>query len=105
PPRVPEDVVRFGLRARMLSASAVLTAIVAGVLASLLVAIGDLRGAQRDARRSDEIAAAANDLERLAIDLETGQRGFIITGQESFLAPWAKARRGIPGKERALASP
>jgi CHASE3 domain sensor protein len=40
------------------------------------------------ARHSEEVLATANQLERLVVDLETGGRGFVITGQERFLEPW-----------------
>ena len=46
---------------------------------------------------------AANQLERLVIDLETGQRGFVITGQERFLGPWRAARVAVPGQASTLA--
>ena len=29
-------------------------------------------------------------------DAETGERGFLITGEESFLAPYAAAQREVP---------
>ena len=32
--------------------------------------------------------AAANEIEKLAIDLETGERGFLITGRDEFLEPY-----------------
>jgi CHASE3 domain sensor protein len=40
--------------------------------------------------------AAAIQLERLVIDLETGQRGFVFTGQEQFLQRWRDARSPFP---------
>jgi len=40
-------------------------------------------------------------LERV-IDLETGGRGFIVTGEDRFLEPWYAARRTLPGDLRAL---
>jgi CHASE3 domain sensor protein len=36
------------------------------------------------------------------VDLETGQRGFVITGQEQFLEPWRTARTALPEQARAL---
>src|SRR5581483_775034 len=97
-----EEGVRVGLNGRMLAASLLLAAIVAAAFAVLVLAIGSLRGASREAQRGDRVAAAANDLERLAIDLETGERGFVVTGRQSFLRPWEEARRQIPAKERTL---
>ncbi len=40
--------------------------------------------------------ATANQLERLVVDLETGGRGFVITGQERFLEPWQAAQATLP---------
>lgn len=40
----------------------------------------------------------ANHLEKLLVDLETGPRGFIITGEEKFLEPWQDAQNLIPGQ-------
>ena len=56
--------------------------------------------------------AAANQLERLVIDLETGQRGFVFTGQEQFLQPGGTPGRpsrgnrdvdGYPGERQSVA--
>src|SRR6266498_3653979 len=55
------------------------------------------------ARHSQEVLVAANQLERLVIDLETGQRGFVITGQERFLGPWRAAQIAVPGQASTLA--
>ena len=37
-----------------------------------------------------------NSLERLVIDMETGQRGFQLTDEERFLEPWEAARVAFP---------
>jgi signal transduction histidine kinase len=96
--------MRVGLNARMLAASMLVAAIVAGTFVALLLAISGLRDASRQAQRSDQITAAANQLERSAIDLETGERGYVITGQQRFLKPWETARSVIPAQERELGS-
>lgn len=36
------------------------------------------------------VIANANQLAKLVVDMETGQRGFIITGEENFLEPYLK---------------
>lgn len=94
--------MKGGLTRRVVLASGLLALVVAGAFAILVAAIGDLRDAARQARDSEEVLAAANQLERLLIDLETGQRGFVITGDESFLDPWLEARRAFPPQARAL---
>ena len=44
----------------------------------------------------------ANRLERLVVDLETGQRGFVITGQDRFLQPWREAQVALPAQASNL---
>lgn len=39
-------------------------------------------------RHTDQVIAAANALIKAAIDTETGERGFVITQTDSFLAPY-----------------
>ena len=91
-----------GLTARMLTASGLVVLVVAAVFAVLLGAIGALRGSSRLAEHSDEVIAVANKLEKLVLDTETGARGYVITGQTSFLEPWTAARAAIPGQVARL---
>jgi len=86
----------------MIAASAVLSIIVAAAFAGLLLAIDDVRDAERRVKHSEEVLVAANALERLVLDLETGQRGFLLTGEQRFLEPWRDARRGFPVRARRL---
>src|SRR6266542_3679314 len=90
----PVAGVRGGLTGRMVVGSGLLLVVVGVAFAVLLVSVAELRTATRLARHSQEVLVAANQLERLVIDLETGQRGFVITGQERFLGPWRGARPG-----------
>jgi signal transduction histidine kinase len=48
------------------------------------------------------VIATANRLERLLIDLESSQRGFVITQDERFLAPLRKARAAYPAVSARL---
>jgi signal transduction histidine kinase len=84
--------VKGGLTRRMVVASGLLTLLIAAAFVILLLSIADLRDSAHRARHSEEVLAAVNELERLVIDLETGQRGFVITGDERFLQPWDAAR-------------
>jgi signal transduction histidine kinase/ActR/RegA family two-component response regulator len=61
----------------------------------------DARATERDAAR---VTSAIGVTERLVIDLETGQRGFVITGDPEFLQPWTTARRMLPARLAALRS-
>jgi CHASE3 domain sensor protein/GAF domain-containing protein len=86
----------------MVVASGLLALIVGAAFAVLLLSVADLRDAARLAKHSEEVLTTANQLERLVVDLETGQRGFIITGQEGFLEPWRAARAALPGVSSRL---
>src|SRR3954447_24458393 len=85
----------MGLRGRVIIASVVLAAIVGGIFAILIVAIGELRDSSDAARHSEQVLAAANRLERRVIDLETGLRGLLLTRDERFLAPFRSAQAAV----------
>jgi signal transduction histidine kinase len=85
--------VRGGLTSRAIAASVALALLVGVAFAVLVRAIAEERDSAAAATRSQEMIALANRLERLVLDLETGQRGFLIVGQERFLEPWSDARR------------
>ncbi len=87
---------------RTVAAGAVLALIVGGAFAVLLASIADLRDVRLREQRSAEVLTMANRLERLIIDMETGQRGFALTGQEDFLRPWREAVAAFPGQASAL---
>ena len=91
-----------GLTRRMAVASGLLALVVSAAFVVLLISVEDLRTSERLALHSQEVLTAANQLERLVVDVETGQRGFVITGKERFLAPWRDARRALPGASQRL---
>jgi signal transduction histidine kinase len=97
-----EAEVTGGLTRRMVVVSGLLALIIGTGFAVLLVSVADLRTTERRARHSEQVLAAANQLERLVIDLETGQRGFAITSQEHFLQPWRAAQIAVPGQASTL---
>jgi signal transduction histidine kinase len=77
-------------------ACGLLLVIVAAAFAVLLVAIDGMRDSANQSDHSQAELTAAGALERRVVDLEAGERGFVITGRERFLAPWNAARRTIP---------
>jgi signal transduction histidine kinase len=86
----------------MAVASVVLALLVGAAFAVLLIAISDLRTSGRLLAHSRSTNAAADRLEGLVIDLETGVRGYVIARQERFLKPWKAARAAFPSRARAL---
>jgi signal transduction histidine kinase len=86
----------------MFVASGLLALIVGAAFAILLSSVADLQQAEERATKSHDVLVTANRLERLAVDLETGQRGFVITGQRRFLEPWYTARATFMGQAETL---
>jgi signal transduction histidine kinase/CHASE3 domain sensor protein len=91
-----------GLTRRMVLASVALALVIGAAFTLLLLAVGDVRSAERSALKSQDVLIAANTLERRLLDLETGQRGFVITRQEQFLEPWQQAQAQFPPESQAL---
>jgi CHASE3 domain sensor protein len=86
----------------MFAASTALALVVGAVFAILLVSIGELRSSDDWASHSEQVIATANLLEREVLDLQTGARGFIITGQGRFLEPWKAGLVAFPRDATAL---
>ena len=86
------------------AAGAGLIVLVALASAGLVWTITNLRDANEDARHSERVLTTALDTERAVLDLETGQRGFIITSDPSFLEPWRRGQAAAPRSARELAA-
>src|SRR5215211_7847372 len=96
--------MRLGLTARIALGGGALALVLVGVLLTLLMAVGDLRDADREVRHTDDLVGATSHLRALVLDVESGHRGYVIALHPSFLAPWARARRQVPGASRRLES-
>jgi len=94
--------VSGGLTRRTIVSSALLALVVGATFALLVRAVGDARAATDQATRSLEAIAAGTDLERVVLDLETGQSGYLIERDERFLEPWRRAMVQYPRASRAL---
>ena len=90
------------LTRRLVGVSALLSAVIGTAFFLLALAIDALRDSESRANHALEVLVAANRLERLVIDVETAQRGFIITGEPSFLQPWYRARAAYADQAAAL---
>ncbi len=47
---------------------------------------------------TQKVITSASEIEKLIIDLETGERGFLITGKEAFLQPYTNAQEKLTQK-------
>jgi signal transduction histidine kinase len=89
----------------MVVASGAFALLIGAVFILLVFAIREQRDSARRAIRAQEAISAGNKLEKLAIDLETGVRGYVASGARPvFLQPYSDARQAYPGQGRELAS-
>ena len=95
---------RPGLTLRTMIASGLLAVIIGATFAVLFSSVAELQEMEHRAQDSEDVLVAANRLERLVVDLETGQRGFLLTGSDQFLQPWIAARAAFPQQAAGLES-
>ena len=105
----PRELPRLALDRRSLSAlvqaGGVLIALAVLVaFGALILAARHQRSESRAVEDTGRTVAQVERVQKLALDLETGVRGFVITGQDAFLAPYAAARTAFPRQARRLAA-
>lgn len=91
---------KLGLTSLTVAASALFALLIGGAFAVLLWAIDDANDSVSGRRASRTALVESGTMEQLLIDLETGQRGYVITHREEFLQPWESARRALPAESR-----
>jgi signal transduction histidine kinase len=91
---------RLGLTNLTVAASGLLALLIGVAFTVLLWAIADANSSTSARRASRTALVEAGNLEQLVLDIETGQRGFVITKREEFLQPWQEARKEFPAEAR-----
>ena len=71
------------------------------VIASIIASVAS-SNADRWAAHSLMVRQASGHLFSLVQDAETGQRGFLLTGNDSYLEPFYTAQKEIPAAEATL---
>jgi serine phosphatase RsbU (regulator of sigma subunit)/CHASE3 domain sensor protein len=92
----------LGLATRVGVAGLVVAVALAVVLVVSISTLSDARRRNQEARRSADVVQTATTLQSLVLDLETGLRGYVITRERSFLAPYRSARVRAPAAVRRL---
>src|SRR3954451_22605521 len=93
---------RRGLIGPTLAAFGVVVLLVCAIFAFLLHAVRDMQHVSQRAAGSERAVVLTSRLNRLVIDLETGVRGRLLTGQDRFLEPYRAAQAAIPDVETEL---
>ena len=81
---------------------------VLAVIAILVVAVLSYQSLQatsessRSLARSIEVLAQINAVMSTLKDAETGQRGYLLTGEDGYLEPFTTAKSALPGELKAL---
>jgi CHASE3 domain sensor protein len=94
-------------RARLLPPDA-LIALLAAIVAILLIAAMTFSSQRDRTQIAERVATTLETLRHLDIllsdlkDAETGQRGYLLTGEESYLEPYENARTELPGEFHRL---
>ncbi|RKQ87888.1 PAS domain S-box-containing protein [Solirubrobacter pauli] len=83
------------LRGPILAALVLIAVVVAGMFALMLISVRSLDTVSKAQRRTTAMTQATIQLERTAVDLETGVRGFLLTGDRKFLEPYEQGRRSV----------
>ncbi|NRR33337.1 response regulator [Oxalobacteraceae bacterium] len=76
----------------------------AGVLSAVVfvAVLAYLLSVQNWVEHSERVIGHANEVSKLAVDMETGMRGYLLTGDEAFLGPYKLARPKIETAMKAL---
>ncbi len=101
-PGPPERRARVGLVPLTTVAGGLLVALIGVAFMLLLWAVISLGESTATERHAHTALTQARTVEGLVVDLETGQRGFVITRQQQFLQPWQTARTTFPGQAQQL---
>src|SRR5580704_17625130 len=80
-----------GFRRLLLNAVVVPISLMLVIAGILVWQIERLEVASTWVEHTDQVIANANELQKLTLDLETGARGFMLTGDPAFLAPYERA--------------
>ncbi|MGH9943299.1 MAG: CHASE3 domain-containing protein [Pyrinomonadaceae bacterium] len=88
---------------RRLTLAVLLPLVLMAVLAGLFLwQISRLLSASQWVEHTDKVIARANSAHKSLIDMETGMRGYLITGKPEFLEPYERAAREIDPAFAAL---
>lgn len=69
---------------------------------AFVAVINYLLSAMQWVEHTDQVIGNANETVKLSIDMETGMRGFLLTGEERFLDPYEVAKPRILGSLQSL---
>src|SRR5690349_14154146 len=88
---VPQRLLR-SLSAPAAAAFVLVILLISGTFGALLVSVRGFHEGAEGARQADHILNLSSAAERDLVDIETGLRGYLLTGEERFLEPFDAGR-------------
>jgi CheY-like chemotaxis protein len=98
------DDVRFAMEPRTFAGFLVAIAAVTVIAALSYQSLHTTENAAESLTRTAEIQTHIEVLLSTLKDAETGQRGYLLTGREDYLAPFLDAKHALPGQFAGLAA-
>jgi signal transduction histidine kinase len=83
------------LRMQVIAASILLSVLVTGTFAVLLIAMSDLKSSTNAQTRSKDVTTATLNLQRVVNQLELSLRAFTLSDNKHFVAQWRQAERDL----------
>ena len=96
--------MRLGLTGRILIAGGVVVLFLVIEFVLVLESFRSVRHFTRSEQRAEQTVVAGVRAEKLVLDLQSGARGYVITHDLRFLAPWRQAQIDLPIQSRRLIS-
>jgi two-component system sensor histidine kinase/response regulator len=93
---------RRGLIGPTLAGFAAVGVLVCVIFGFLLASVGSMHRNANRARTAERVSLLTSRLNRLTVDLETGVRGRLLTGDDQYLKPYSDAQQQIPQVEAQL---
>jgi two-component system sensor histidine kinase/response regulator len=84
-----------GLTAPTLAALALVVLVVTGMFGAVLLGVDEARDQTAEGRRTSQVDRDARAAEQAVLDVETGLRGYLLTGEERFLEPFDAGRAAV----------
>ena len=95
-------LAKLATRTKILVGFSVPLSLMAVIAIVVYFSIGELLATSTWVKHTQKVIADAKELEKLMIDMETGERGFLITGKENFVEPFVKSQQVWDKKIEAL---
>ena len=90
--------MRFSIRAKLIVLCSVFLLIFIPSILFLMINLADVvKSFKWTVHNAEDVIGKSQLLSKLIVDMETGQRGFIITGKEEFLEPYNSANKEFDG--------